>query len=179
MIKSCEGLGLLNTKYGVYFIYGNHDKGYFNYRNFNDKDLRKQLEKNNVIILEDEIRLINDFIYIVGRQDSQEKNRLSAEELVDNLDKNKYIICLDHKPTDYGNEVNAGFDLVLSGHTHGGQIWPLGQISVFMGINDNNYGLKKIDNTNFIVSSGIGDWTIKFKIGAISEYVVIDLINKV
>ena len=178
MIKSCEGLGLLDTKYGVYFIYGNHDKAYFNYRNFDDKRLRKELKKNNVIILEDDVRLITDNIYLVGRQDSQEKDRLSAEELSNNLDKSKYIIGLDHKPTDYGNLVNAGFDLVLSGHTHGGQLWPVGQLSVFMGINDNNYGLKTIDEANFIVSSGIGDWTIKFKMGTISEYVVIDLINK-
>ena len=178
MIKSCEGLGLLDTKYGVYFIYGNHDKAYFNYRNFDDKRLRKELKKNNVIILEDDVRLITDNIYLVGRQDSQEKDRLSAEELSSNLDKSKYIIGLDHKPTDYGNLVNAGFDLVLSGHTHGGQLWPVGQLSVFMGINDNNYGLKTIDEANFIVSSGIGDWTIKFKMGTISEYVVIDLINK-
>ena len=178
MIKSCEGLGLLDTKYGVYFIYGNHDKAYFNYRNFDDKRLRKELKKNNVIILEDDVRLITDNIYLVGRQDSQEKDRLSAEELSSNLDKSKYIIGLDHKPTDYGNLVNAGFDLVLSGHTHGGQLWPVGQLSVFMGINDNNYGLKTIDESNFIVSSGIGDWTIKFKTGTISEYVVIDLINK-
>lgn len=178
MIKSCEGLGLLDTKYGVYFIYGNHDKAYFNYRNFDNFRLRKELEKNSVVILEDKSKLITDNIYLVGRQDSQEKDRLSAEELTNNLDKSKYIIGLDHKPNDYGNEVNANFDLVLSGHTHGGQLWPLGQVSVFMGINDSYYGLKTIDETNFIVSSGIGDWTIKFKMGTISEYVVIDLINK-
>ncbi len=178
LIKSCEGLGLLDTKYGVYFIYGNHDKAYFNYRNFTNKRLRKELKKNNVTILEDESKLITDNIYLVGRQDSQEKDRLSAEELTNKLDNSKYIIGLDHKPNDYGNLVNANFDLVLSGHTHGGQLWPLGPISVFMGINDSYYGLKTIDKTNFIVSSGIGDWTIKFKMGAIAEYVVIDIKNK-
>lgn len=177
MIKSCIGLGKLKTKYGVYFTYGNHDKAYFNYRNFNDSDLRKELKKNNVIILEDEVKLINDSIYLVGRQDSQEKNRLTAEELTINLDKSKYIIGLDHKPTDYGNEVNADFDLVLSGHTHGGQMWPLGPISVYMGINDSYYGKKVIDDTTFIVSSGIGDWQIKYKTFTISEYVVIDILK--
>ena len=34
MVKGCIGLGKLNTKYGVYFIYGNHDEGYFNKRNY-------------------------------------------------------------------------------------------------------------------------------------------------
>ena len=178
MIKASRGLGILKTKYGVYFTYGNHDKAYFNYRNFNNSDLRNELKKNNVIILEDETKLINDKIYLVGRQDSQEKNRLTAEELTEKLDKNKYIIGLDHKPDDYGNEVNAKFDLVLSGHTHGGQMWPLGPISVYMGINDSYYGKKVIDDTTFIVSSGIGDWQVKFKTATISEYVVIDIKNK-
>ena len=178
MVKACEGLGSLNAKYGVYFTYGNHDKAYFNYRNFDDKILRKELKKNNVIILEDEIKLITDNIYLVGRQDSQVEDRLDAESLTENLDKSKYIIGLDHKPDDYGNLVNANFDLVLSGHTHGGQMWPLGPISVYMGINDSYYGKKIIDNTTFIVTSGIGDWTVKFKTFAISEYVVIDLKNK-
>ena len=103
---------------------------------------------------------------------------MSAEEITENLDKNKYIIGLDHKPNDYGNEVNAGFDLVLLGHTHGGQMWPLGPISVFMGINDSYYGLKTIDTTDFIVNAGIGDWAIKFKTFAKAEYVVIDIKNK-
>lgn len=178
MIKASKGLGNLKTKYGVYFIYGNHDKAYFNYRNFDNKRLRKELKNNNVIILEDEVKLIADNIYLVGRQDSQVKDRIAAEELTDKLDKSKFIIGLDHKPDDYGNEVNAKFDLVLSGHTHGGQMWPLGPISVFMGINDSYYGTKVIDDTTFIVSSGIGDWQIKFKTATISEYVVIDIKNK-
>lgn len=177
MIKASNALGKLKTKYGVYFIYGNHDKAYFNYRNFDNKDLKKELKKNNVIILEDDYKLITDNIYLVGRQDSQEKDRMSAEEITENLDKNKYIIGLDHKPNDYGNEVNAGFDLVLLGHTHGGQMWPLGPISVYMGINDSYYGLKTIDNTDFIVNAGIGDWAIKFKTFAKAEYVVIDIKN--
>ena len=65
MKKASSGLGLLKTKYGVYFIYGNHDKAYFNYRNFNNQDLRNELKNNNVIILEDESKLINDQIYLV------------------------------------------------------------------------------------------------------------------
>lgn len=178
MISATQGLGKLNAKYGVYFIFGNHDKAYFKYRNFDEERLRQELESNDVIILEDEVVEITDDIYLLGRQDSQEKKRKEAEELTNKLDKNKYIICLDHKPDDYGNEVNAGCDLVLNGHTHGGQIWPLGPISVFLGINDAYYGKQEIDDTTFIVNAGIGDWTVKFKIGTIAEYVVIDIKNK-
>jgi len=178
MIKGCLGLGKLKTKYGVYFIYGNHDKGYFDYRDYNDEDLRKELAKNNVVILEDESLKILDDIILVGRQDSQVRNRKSALDLTENLDKTKYLITLDHEPNDYDNEALANMDLVLSGHTHGGQLFPLGQIGVMAGINDSFYGLEKRENTTFVVSSGIGDWAIKFKTGTISEYVVIDIINK-
>ena len=177
MIKATEALGKIKTKYGIYFIYGNHDKTYFKYRNFSDKQLRKALKKNNIIILEDDIVDITDDIYLVGRKDSGVA-RKDAETLTEKLDKNKYIICLDHKPDDYGNEVNAGCDLVLSGHTHGGQFWPMGPLSLFLGINDSYYGKKMIDDTIFIVNSGISDWKLKFKLGAISEYVVIDIKNK-
>ena len=41
MLAACEALGRLQTKYGVYFIYGNHDNGYFQYRDFTSAELRQ------------------------------------------------------------------------------------------------------------------------------------------
>lgn len=46
------------------------------------------------------------------------------------------------------------------------------------GENAKTYGLAKKDQTNFIVTSGISDWAIKFKTGCRSEYVVIDIKGK-
>lgn len=175
MVNSSKGLGLLETKYGVFFIYGNHDKGYFDYRGYNDDKIREELAKNNVIILEDQTYDLNNNIVLIGRQDTQTRSRMKMEDLIKTLDTNKYMIVLDHEPNDYENEKNAKVDLVLSGHTHGGQLWPLGQLGVMAKINDAFYGLEKRDNTNFIVSSGIGDWAIKFKTGTVAEYVVIDI----
>ncbi len=174
MIIATKALGKINTKYGIYFIYGNHDKGYFNYRDFTEEDLRKELNKNNITILEDESTLINNSFYVVGRQDKTEIDRLSAKELVKDFDKNKYIIMLDHQPNDYNNEMNNA-DLVLSGHTHGGQLIPLGKIGLMIKANDKVYGLEKRGKTNFIVSSGISDWALKFKTGTFSEYVIINI----
>ncbi len=145
MVKACIGLGKLKTKYGVYFVYGNHDKGYFNYRGYSDVDLEKELIKNNVIILNDDVMKIDNNIILVGRKDASFINRLSSYELTKNIDKNKYIIMLDHQPNDYENEKKSNVDLVLSGHTHGGQFFPIGQIAVLLGINDNRYGLEKIN----------------------------------
>lgn len=177
MIKSCKSLGLINSKYGVYFIYGNHDKGYFNYRNFTEEDLIKELEKNNVKVLKDEVVELNDYVYLIGREDKSYP-RKSISELTSNLDKNKYMIDLNHQPNDYEAEKNENIDLVLSGHTHGGQLFPLGYIGVLFGANDMFKGMKKIDNTYFVVNTGISDWAIDFKTGTHSEYVIIDIVKE-
>ena len=178
MVRACEGLGILDTKYGVYFVYGNHDKGYFDYRGYGNKELREELEKNNVIILEDEGLDIVGNIYLLGRKDRQTAGRKTAIELMEGIDSNKYVIDLNHQPTDYENEKNAKIDLVISGHTHGGQVFPLQIIDKMFGMNNQIYGLETRDDTTFIVSSGIGDWAVKFKTGTVAEYVVIDIKNK-
>jgi len=88
------------------------------------------------------------------------------------------MIVLNHQPNDYDNESEVGVDLVLSGHTHGGQFFPLGPLGVLFGFNDAYYGSEEIENTTFIVNSGIGDWAIQFKTGTISEYGIIDIKSK-
>lgn len=174
LIRSSEGLGALKTKYGVYFVFGNHDKGYFKSK---EKELREELEKNNVTILEDEGLDIVGNIYLLGRQDRQTRDRKTIQELMDEIDKDKYVVVLNHQPNDYENEKNANVDMVISGHTHGGQVFPLQIIDKLIGANNQIYGIEKRDNTTFIVSSGIGDWAVKFKTGTVAEYVVIDIKN--
>lgn len=179
MVRACKALGELETTYGVYFSFGNHDKGYFEgSRDFSEQDLREELEKNGVIILEDQTVLVNNSFYIIGREDRSEQERKYMEELMQNLDTSKYMIVLDHQPNDYANEAAAGVDLVLSGHTHGGHIFPAGYIGVLMGANDRAYGTEHRDNTDFVVTSGISGWAIPFKTGTISEYVVIDIVSR-
>lgn len=177
MVESCKALSKFNTKYGVYFIYGNHDKGYYNYRNFDDNDLRNELSKNNVVILEDEVVELNDYVYLIGRQDGYVYDRTPIKELVSNLDKEKFSIVLNHEPNDYKNERESNVDLVLSGHTHGGQLFPLGYIGLLLKQNDMFKGIKKIDNTTFIVNTGISDWAMDFKTGTKSEYTIINIIG--
>ena len=175
MSKSCLALGNLQTTYGIFFVYGNHDKGYSNYRDFDDAILRKELTKNHISILEDSIVQISDNMVIVGRQDAQVSDRKPATDLTKDIDKNKYIILLDHQPNDFTNEAAAKADLVLCGHTHGGQLIPLGQLGLLLKENDFVYGKKTIDSSTFIVSSGISDWAIHFKTGCQSEYGIIDI----
>ena len=177
MIEACKALGGLRTTFGVFFVYGNHDNGYYKYRNFDSQELRAELEKNGVTILMDESVLLDDSLYLVGRRDRSDRGRAPIDELMAGLDGTKYTVVLDHQPNDFDAEAAAGADLVLCGHTHGGHIFPAGQIGLLMGANDAVYGASKRKDTSFVVTSGISGWAIPFKTGTFSEFVVIDLIK--
>ena len=179
MIRSCQALGELKTTYGIYYVSGNHDRGYFNRRAFSYEDMVAEFEKNGVTVLQDDVTLVNDSFYIIGRKDKSTKGgRLSMEELVAPLDREKYMIVLDHQPSDYDAQAAAGVDLVLSGHTHGGQLIPINHVGEWIGANDRTYGLETRGSTNFVVTSGIADWAIWFKTGTKSEYVVLNITGK-
>ena len=179
MITACAALGNFETRYGIYFCFGNHDAGYFSNerRGYGKDDLKAELEKNGVTVLEDESVAVGDGYYVIGRADAGygRADRLAIDELVADLDKDKYMIVLDHQPTDYEAEEAAGVDLVLSGHTHGGQLWPLEYIQPLLSENDNVRGLEKRGNTDFIVTDGISDWAIKFRTGCRSEFNIISI----
>ncbi|MCH5155992.1 MAG: metallophosphoesterase [Clostridiales bacterium] len=180
MIDACKALGTLKTTFGVFYSLGNHDKGYYDnaLRGYTGDDLINELTKNGVTVLRDEIYDCGDF-YIVGRNDKSELERGGGRaeigDLTDGIDKDKYTIVINHQPTDYSAESKAGVDLVLSGHTHGGQMIPIGLISNIFGLNDMVYGHERRAKTDFIVTSGLADWAFKFKIGCVSEFVVIDI----
>ena len=69
-----------------------------------------------------------------------------------------------------------GTDLQLSGHTHNGQMWPFNYIT--NAIFELSWGYKKIANTHFYVSNGIGTWGPPIRIGNRPEIVNIELIFK-
>ena len=91
------------------------------------------------------------------------------------LDKDRYNIVLNHQPNDQMEEKKAGADLVLSGHTHGGQLIPITYVGEWIGANDQTKGIKVDGESTFIVSDGISDWEIPFKTGCKAEYLVIDV----
>ncbi|MBR0466057.1 MAG: metallophosphoesterase [Clostridia bacterium] len=175
MLTSCKALGEMKTKYGVFFSYGNHDEGFFNKRDFTAKELSEALINNGVHILSDSWELLDNSFYVVGRKDSSISEREDIKTLLKDLDSSKYIIVLDHEPNDYENEAKSSADLVVSGHTHGGQMLPVNRIGEWFNINDKTYGYENRNGTDFIVTSGISDWDIQFKTGTKSEYVIINL----
>lgn len=184
MLGCTAALANLHATYGIYYVYGNHDKGYYDnaIRGYTGDDLANELEKNGVTVLNDDVVRIADRFYIVGRNDMSEiergGSRADISELMKEVPEDGYSIVLDHQPSDYDAEAAAGADLVLSGHTHGGQLIPITYVGEWIGANDNTYGYEQRDNTDFIVTSGISDWAIKFKTGCRSEYVVINIDTK-
>ncbi len=176
MKDACKILGNISNKLGIYFVYGNHDANrYGSNKTFNHNDVKKELEKNGIVVLEDEVVTI-DNISIIGRKDagwsSDKTNREDMKDLIKNTDDNDYIIVLDHRPIDLDINAELGVDLQLSGHTHGGQYFPAGPIeALFTG--KLMYGKREIGKFNAITSSGISGWGAPLKTGAPSEYVLI------
>lgn len=185
MIAACGSLKAIDAPYGTYFVFGNHDKGrYTTGRGYSGDELAAELRKNGVTVLQDETVLIDGRFYLVGRNDASEEldfggSRADIGELAGDLHDDKFSIVLDHQPHDYDAEARSGVDLVLSGHTHGGQMIPLVQLMglFHLGGNDAVYGLERRESTDFIVTSGISDWALKFKTGCFSEYVIIDIVG--
>ena len=177
--ESLKALGNVKSKYGTFFVYGNHDRApYRNKKNYSEEDLKEELLKNNIKILSDDTyELTNDF-EIIGREDVSffgTTERKGINTLMEGVDKDKFLLLLDHQPVGYKENLEIGIDLQLSGHTHGGQIWPVGLICETFKIGDLNYGYKKMDNFQAIVSSGIIGWGFPVRTERNSEYVIINI----
>jgi len=163
----------IKSTYGTYATLGNHDL-----MTKAETQIVKILEENSVKVLRDESILINDSIYIIGRDDItinrfSENDRASLLDLTHNLDKSKALIVIDHNPKYINESLNANIDLQLSGHTHKGQIAPGNLVTNKMFEID--YGYLKKDNLNVVVSSGYGTWGPPIRIGSRSEIVQMNL----
>jgi hypothetical protein len=158
----------IKSKYGVYAAIGNHE-----YIRGNILETLDFLHDSKVTVLRDSAVLINDEFYIVGRDDRINPNRKTIKELTNSLDHSKPIILLDHQPFNLEEVEKNNIDLQISGHTHQGQIWPISWITNL--IYEKSHGYLKKGNSHIYVSSGIGIWGGKFRIGTQSEYVVIYL----
>ncbi|KAA6347313.1 3' 5'-cyclic adenosine monophosphate phosphodiesterase CpdA [termite gut metagenome] len=165
-----ESFRQINANYGVYASPGNHEyiTGISNSLAF--------LKEAGVTVLRDSVAFINNTFYIAGRDDRSNSARKSVEELTDTLDKSKLLILLDHQPYHLEQAEKNGVDLQISGHTHHGQIVPISWITEM--IYEKAHGYLKKGDSHIYVSSGLGLWGGKFRIGTRSEYVVIHLTPK-
>lgn len=173
-------LGNIKSKYGIFFVYGNHDKAKYNggNKNYTTEELKSTIEEVNIKILTDENYSINNDIILIGRDDTDFPllgKRKTSEELIENLDKDKFLLLVDHHPNDLYINSTLGYDLQLSGHTHGGQIFPTGLIEELFDNKKLIYGYRKIDNFEAIVTSGMGGWAYPFRTGNNSEYLLVTI----
>ena len=84
-------------------------------------------------------------------------------------------ILLAHQPKSIFDAARAGFDLQISGHTHGGQFFPW---NLVVGLNQPFVsGLHKYNNTHIYVSRGTGYWGPPVRVGAPSEITLIKLVS--
>ena len=175
MLRACHALGETSFPYGVWYAYGNHDEGYFGRRDFTAEELEEALRQNGVHVLADAYETVDDRLIVAGRRDSSMGPRKNMDALLADADTGKYILVIDHEPNDYENEAASPADLVLSGHTHGGQLIPITYVGKWFGLLDRVYGHETRQGTDFIVTSGISDWEILFKTGTRSEYVILSV----
>ncbi|MBQ9449038.1 MAG: metallophosphoesterase [Acholeplasmatales bacterium] len=170
-----DKISKLNTKYGIYYIYGNHDRQPYKPKTFSDQDIETALTNVGVKILKDDYVIINNEIVLFGRDDlsNHKDNPRRSVESVKNEIGDKYFIVVDHQPKDLDECAKCGVDLMLSGHTHAGQIWPLGTIRRLLG--HYIYGEYKKDNTTLLITSGFTGWGYPFRTEESCEYVIIKI----
>lgn len=177
-------LGNLDSKYGLYFIYGNHDRQMLkkeSARDFSQEELDNTICNNGIIILKDNMISINDDIILVGREDySMEEERLSIVDLMEDVPAEKYVLMMNHTPQESEESEQCGVDLLVAGHTHNGQVWPLNWFLSWFANNSLMYGMEESTETEFkqIVTSGVGGWALPIRNSSPAQYVVIDIVSQ-
>lgn len=159
----------LRAPLGVYAVLGNHD----NYRQVQGK-IVGAFEQAGVKVLRDESALVGGRFWLVGRRDDNEA-RLPLRELMSaHIAASPLpVLVLDHEPTQVAANAQTAMDVQISGHTHGGQIFP-GTVLIHL-FQDYVYGRYAVNGKTVIVSSGYGLWGIPLRIGARAEAVVVEI----
>lgn len=178
IIETLQGI---ESRLGVYAIYGNHDVDEkilagFTFSGGEKADGRMEafLERAHISLLSDEAVLIDDAFYLCGRKDYSrsrklEDPRLTPQQLTASLDPDKPIFVMDHQPRELQALADAGVDLDLSGHTHDGQLFPGTLITHFFW--ENSCGMIQKDRMYSVVTSGFGLWGPNMRVGSDSEVV--------
>ncbi|EAH8849336.1 metallophosphoesterase [Campylobacter lari] len=160
------------SKYGTYFVYGNHE--YYNDINAISKKLKTL---KNFKVLEDESIDFGDFT-LSGTLDLAAKRlgfkESNIEKIKTQINQEKVNILITHQPKYVKTYDVSGFDLILSGHTHAGQIFPF---SLLVYLEQGFvYGLYKLSKDSLLyVSSGAGFWGPAVRFLAPSEIALIRL----
>lgn len=184
--KYAEALRGIESKYGVYAVYGNHDVeetlfGGFPISPISEAFRTEQMERFfddcGFITLADETATLGEAVQLVGRVDGEKAgdgttNRLSPEELLKDVDTSLPVLVLEHEPKQFEALKAAGADVALCGHTHAGQMFPGNLVVPFF--NENAWGYKRVHELDTFVTAGVGNYGPPLRVGTDSEITVID-----
>ena len=159
----------LHAPLGVYYVLGNHE-----YRDDLEANIRWISEVGGTL-LRDSIAFPGDGpLTLIGRDDWVNGNRKPFEVIANEADPLRGpVVLMEHTPASIDSIGDSPVDLILCGHTHGGQIWP-GQLMVWW-----RYGMvsgtRPVGEREVCISSGIGSAGATYRVGTRSEIRVYDL----
>jgi uncharacterized protein len=153
----------------VFFVLGNHEQ-------FLDMDkVYSLLEKTNMTFLRNR-SIVHEGIQIIGIDDTANKNVFLKNFKRIVVDNNKFTLLLYHRPNVFNEVAKEDVDLMLSGHTHAGQLFPL---NVLMAIIDGPVeGIHKKNDSILYISNGTGWWGPPMRLGSRNEITIIELVSK-
>ncbi len=154
----------IRTRHGVFATLGNHDSHRTTARLdfYNDSQIE---------VLQDTARDIGGMCTLVGRKDGRSEDRRTIDDLMNDVSDTLPVIVLDHRPTDYRSISAAGADIVVSGHTHYGQLWPINYI--ISRLYDLDWGYRKFGDTHAFVTSGVQVWGPPVRTAGNSEIMLV------
>lgn len=161
-------LSQLKSHHGVYACMGNHD-----YMAGSEATIRF-MKDSGIEVLRDQSKFLPELgVTLIGRDDLTNRNRKTLAQVRENVLDDSFMILLDHQPYHLEEAVANKMDIQLSGHTHRGQVWPISYITDRLF--ENSHGYLKKEDTSIYVSSGIGIWGGRYRIGTQSEYLVLKI----
>jgi predicted MPP superfamily phosphohydrolase len=172
-------LKTINAPLGVFACLGNHDRDRTGGAAGSTARIANILKTADINVLQDEVYEAREKLFVAGRRDARHVGvshlRRTPQALLEGFDGT--VIVLDHQPTEYPLLEQAGADLILSGHTHRGQIYPAGIITYFLykKAGGAHYGYWKGEKAQAVITSGAGYWGPPIRIGTRSEIAVINI----
>ncbi|WP_067840743.1 metallophosphoesterase [Nocardia lijiangensis] len=164
-----EPLARLRARHGAYFVTGNHE--YFSGAEEwieHVQDLGLHLLANDRTELPGfDLAGVND---VQGERIGQGPD---FDKALGDRDPARTAVLLAHQPIQIHDAVAHGVDLQLSGHTHGGQLWPGNFLAALA--NPTVAGLERYGDTQLYVTRGAGAWGPPVRVGAPSEITVVEL----
>ncbi|MGW3625190.1 metallophosphoesterase [Streptomyces sp. NPDC000880] len=169
---AAEPLAQLRARHGAFFVTGNHE--YFSgveewVDHVRELGLRP-LRNERVEIAGFDLAGVND---VSGESEGDGPDFGKA---LGDRDRARASVLLAHQPVVIHDAVKQGVDLQLSGHTHGGQMWPVNYVAALA--NPTVAGLERYGDTQLYVSRGAGAWGPPVRVGATSDITVVQLASR-